>query len=114
MKKLEKEFHESHENVINAGKESLSKVSGEWKKSKEGMTKSESEDAKYFDMFQEKRIRASKNIFFITFGMIALFVGTGLFVDSFFGTKPIGIFVALLVSFPVTQIVLIRRLRETL
>lgn len=114
MKTLAKEHRESHEKVMEAGRESLSKVRGEWEKSKEGMAKSESDDAKYFDMFREKRIRASKNIFAVTIIMIAFFVGLGIFIDNSFGTKPVGIFVSLLISFPITQIAIIRRLRETL
>jgi len=76
------------------------------------ISKDDLDDGKYFDMFREKRIKASKNIILITLMGIGLFLAVGMSFDYFVGTKPFGTLALLILSFPVTQFVIFRVLKK--
>ena len=64
------------------------------------------------DVMLGKRIQMTISIVVITMGGILLFGGAGYLLDQYFDTKPIFLFALIIVSFPVTQIVLYKRVRQ--
>lgn len=73
------------------------------------MTKSH---AQYLDNFKKNRIKASISIAGITFSVIFTFFLIGYFIDTVFQTRPYGIIISLVVSFPLVQIILFRILKK--
>ena len=64
------------------------------------------------EIMMTKRIQMTISIVVITMGGIALFGGAGYLLDQYFGTEPILLFVFIVVSFPLTQLVLYQRVRQ--
>ncbi|HMR01374.1 MAG TPA: hypothetical protein PKA32_03215 [Candidatus Gracilibacteria bacterium] len=81
-------------------------------KNKEALNKDEQENAAHMDKFAKKRIQAHLNIVLISalVAGIAALIGYG--IDSVMGTRPIAIIAAVLLSFPLAQFVIIKRLRS--
>lgn len=71
-------------------------------------------EGEYFDLFRAKRLKAAFYIAGITIGCIGVAFALGLAIDSFFDTKPLGLVLVLIVSFPLTQIVAVKFLRKKL
>ncbi len=65
-----------------------------------------------FDEMKEKRIKMTISIFLITLVTIATFGGAGYLIDLYFDTQPIFLFVLVIVSFPVTQLLLYKRAKN--
>ncbi len=64
------------------------------------------------DVMLKKRVQMTISIVVITIGGIALFGGTGYLLDQYLGTEPILLFVLIIVSFPLTQLALYKRVRQ--
>lgn len=64
------------------------------------------------DVLLGKRVQMTISIVVITLGGIALFGGAGYLLDQYFGTKPILLFALIIISFPVTQLALYKRVRQ--
>ena len=60
----------------------------------------------------QKRIQMTISIVLITLSGIILFGGTGYLLDHYFDTNPIFLFVLLVLSFPITQIILYKRAKQ--
>ncbi len=64
------------------------------------------------DVMYQKRIQMTISIAVITLGGISLFAGIGYLLDSYFNTKPILLFVFIILSFPLTQLLLYKRAQQ--
>jgi F0F1-type ATP synthase assembly protein I len=64
--------------------------------------------------FRKKKIQAVKTIAFLNLAVIAVFVVIGFGLDYLFGTKPWLLIVSVVVSFPVTQFVVIKKIRKNI
>ncbi len=64
------------------------------------------------DVMFGKRIQMTISIVLITLGGIALFGGAGYLLDQYFNTKPILLFIFIIISFPLTQVLLYKRARQ--
>jgi len=62
-----------------------------------------------FEEMQNKRIKMTLSIFIITVVTIAVFGAGGYLIDLYFDTKPIFLFALVIISFPVTQLLLYKR-----
>ena len=70
------------------------------------------DDFYYLNKYKQNRIKASGSIAGITLGVILVFFLIGYSIDKVFNTKPYGLIVFLVVSFPVVQIILYRTLKR--
>lgn len=61
-------------------------------------------DEDYFDYFQQKRWAMTRMIVLISLVSVIGFGGIGYALDMVFDTKPALLIVAILISFPITQI----------
>lgn len=64
------------------------------------------------EVMMTKRIQMTISIVVITMGGIALFGGAGYLLDQYLGTEPIFLFVFIIVSFPLTQLALYKRVKQ--
>ncbi len=64
------------------------------------------------DVMLTKRVQMTISIVVITLGGIALFGGAGYLLDQYLGTEPILLFALIIISFPVTQILLYKRAKQ--
>ncbi len=64
------------------------------------------------EVMMTKRIQMTISIVVITMGGIALFGGVGYLLDQYLGTEPIFLFVFIIVSFPLTQLALYKRVKQ--
>jgi len=72
----------------------------------------EKDQEKYLEQFKNNRIKASISIAGITLGTIIIFFLIGYYIDIAFHTKPYGIIILLVVSFPLVQVILYRTLKK--
>lgn len=73
--------------------------------------KSEMSDAQCFDYFNAKRLTMTSNVVAITVGILFFAFGIGYIVDMVLGTSPWFVFIFIILSFPLAQIVIFKRLR---
>lgn len=78
----------------------------------EVLNASEQENAAHMEKFAKKRVQAHVNIIVISALMAAVAALIGYGIDSALGTSPVGIVAAVVLSFPVAQFVIIKRLRS--
>lgn len=64
------------------------------------------------EVMYQKRIQMTVSIVVITVGGIGLFAGIGYLLDSYLDTKPILLFVFIVLSFPLTQLLLYKRAQQ--
>lgn len=64
------------------------------------------------DIMLTKRVQMTVSIVVITLGGIGLFGTAGWLLDQYFGTEPILLFALIIISFPLTQIALYKRVRQ--
>ena len=64
------------------------------------------------DVMLTKRVQMTISIVVITLGGITLFGGMGYLLDQYFGTKPILMFALIILSFPITQLALYKRVKQ--
>jgi len=64
------------------------------------------------DILLGKRVQMTISIVVITLGGIVLCGGAGYLLDQYLGTKPILMFALIIVSFPITQLLLYKRVRQ--
>jgi len=64
------------------------------------------------DVMLRKRVQMTISIVVITMGGISLFGGAGYLLDQYLGTKPIIMFALIIISFPLTQLALYKRVRQ--
>ncbi|PIR42349.1 hypothetical protein CO058_04160 [candidate division WWE3 bacterium CG_4_9_14_0_2_um_filter_35_11] len=69
-------------------------------------------DKEYLENFKRNRIKAFGSIAGITFGVVIIFFLIGYYIDTTFNTKPYGIIILLVVSFPIVQVILYRILKK--
>lgn len=69
-------------------------------------------DQKYLEEFKQKRIKAFTSIAGITLSVIMIFFLAGYYIDTKLDTKPYGIIILLVVSFPIVQIILYKVLKK--
>lgn len=63
------------------------------------------------DLFFKRRFYLFSQISLISISVIGLFCLIGFFLDTLLGTKPIIIIGSLVISFPITQIILYKRMK---
>lgn len=73
------------------------------------MTQSEQDP---FDLMYKKRIQMTKSIVLVTILCIIVFGGVGYLLDNLLETTPILTIVLVILSFPVTQLLLYKRMRQ--
>ena len=81
-------------------------------KNPEVLNVTEQENGSHMERFKDKRIKAHVNIIVISALMAAVAALVGYGIDSALGTNPVGIVAAVVLSFPVAQFVIIKRLRS--
>ena len=64
------------------------------------------------DIMLKKRIQMTISIVVITLVGIGLFGGAGYLLDSYLDTKPIFLIALIIISFPVTQLILFKRAKD--
>lgn len=69
-------------------------------------------DKEYFEYFQQKRFTMTKTIVVISLLSMVCFGSLGYLIDMMFDTRPVGLIVLIVMSFPVTQIVIRKRLKN--
>lgn len=62
--------------------------------------------------FRKQKIHAVKTIAFLNLAVIGVFVLLGFGLDALFNTKPWLLIVCVVVSFPITQFVVIKKVRK--
>lgn len=66
----------------------------------------------YYDSIKSKKIKASMYTISITLSTIAIFGGVGYLLDNYFATKPYIFIVLLVMSFPIGQILVYKKIKE--
>lgn len=69
-------------------------------------------DAEYFEYFQRKRIDMTKTIVIVSLISITCFGSLGYLLDLLMDTRPALLITMIAVSFPVTQIVIRKKLKN--
>ncbi len=72
----------------------------------------ETNDGELYDQMKEKRLTMTFSIVTTTLAVIATFGGLGYMIDYFAGTKPLFLIILLVISFPITQILLFKKARQ--
>jgi len=69
-------------------------------------------DADFFDMFHRKWIFMTQNVLLISLFFVLSFAGIGYVIDLIFDTKPVFMFAFIVTSFPVSQFVIVKKLKK--
>ncbi|KKP38747.1 MAG: hypothetical protein UR28_C0013G0002 [Candidatus Peregrinibacteria bacterium GW2011_GWF2_33_10] len=68
----------------------------------------------YDKYFKSKRLQASMYTFSITLSNVAFFSFLGYLVDKYFPTEPYGLIVGIVISFPIGQFMVYKKLKQLL
>lgn len=69
---------------------------------------------KSLDLIKKVKIQVYLNVFVVTLGSVLIFLLIGYIIDSNFNTKPWGIIISLLISFPITQFLVFKTAKKLL